>query len=75
MSKCMKCNDTGIFETGNNDLPCDCSAGDVALFNVAGVEGEVTGAEIKRYLLNNSSEPIELGSKPFPASEIPSRKK
>jgi hypothetical protein len=72
---CPICNDTGVDETGNNDLPCKCSAGDIALFNVAGVEGQVTGKEIREYFLNNSPRPIELGSKPFLASEIPGRKK
>jgi hypothetical protein len=43
MPKCSKCDDTGVEETGNNDLPCDCPAGKTALFNVAGVDGKVTG--------------------------------
>lgn len=46
-SKCKKCKN-GVIETGNNDLPCDCPLGDTALFNVAGINGPVTGAEIKR---------------------------
>ncbi|NIT79557.1 MAG: hypothetical protein GWO44_22355 [Thermoplasmata archaeon] len=24
---CDKCGGTGVWETGNNDLPCDCPAG------------------------------------------------
>lgn len=56
--KCTRCNDTGVIETGNNDLPCTCSAGDTALFNIAQVSGRpVTGAEVKRHYLNNSPEP------------------
>ncbi len=47
MPSCKKCNDTGVIETGNNDLPCECPAGDKALFNRAG-EGQISGAEIKR---------------------------
>lgn len=47
MATCDTCSDTGIIETGNNDIPCDCPAGDTAQFNVAG-EGTLTGAEIKR---------------------------
>ncbi len=47
MPKCRDCNDTGTIKTGNNDIPCQCSAGDMALFNVAG-EGIVRGIEIKR---------------------------
>ena len=31
---CPKCRGTGVIETGNNDLPCDCPAGDTAEFSV-----------------------------------------
>ena len=75
MPKCTKCNDTGVFETGNNDLPCDCPAGATALFNLAGVEGPVTGAEIQRHFLNGSPEPIRTGRDPIPASSLPGREK
>lgn len=75
MSKCGKCNDTGVIETGNNDLPCDCPAGSTALFNEAGVEGPVTGEEIRRHFLNNSPEPIKTGGNPIPASSLPGREK
>lgn len=47
---CQKCNDTGVIETGNNDLPCSCPEGDKALFNVAGVDQAITGAELRRRL-------------------------
>ena len=43
---CPECNDTGVIETGNNDLPCECPAGDTALFNDADL-GTVTGAQLK----------------------------
>lgn len=46
--KCEKCRDTGVWETGNNDLPCDCPAGKTALFNVAGFAGPVRGADLDR---------------------------
>jgi hypothetical protein len=50
---CTECNDTGVIETGNNDLPCSCPAGDVAMFNVAGkskpVEGKVVKEENKAW--------------------------
>ena len=68
---CLKCNDTGIIETGNNDLPCDCPAGESALFSVAGVVGAVTGAEMRRHFLNDSPEPIVPGPKNFLASNLP----
>lgn len=42
---CRRCNDRGVIKTGNNDLPCDCPAGDNVLFNTEG--GTLTGAEIK----------------------------
>lgn len=47
---CKACRDTGVIETGDNDEPCRCAAGDKALFNVSTVGGlrQVTGAEIKR---------------------------
>lgn len=45
-AKCAVCGDSGVIETGSNDLPCDCPAGDKALFNVAG-EGKVFGKAIK----------------------------
>jgi hypothetical protein len=42
---CKVCKDRGVIETGNNDFPCDCRAGDTAMFNS---EGRMqTGAEIK----------------------------
>ena len=74
MPKCIKCNDAGVIETGNNDLPCDCPAGATALFNTAGVEGPVTGAEVQRHFLNDSPKPIEIGRDPIPASSLPGRR-
>jgi len=46
---CCKCHGTGVIESGNNDFPCDCPAGDVAVFNVASLKGPVTkrGREIR----------------------------
>jgi hypothetical protein len=72
---CPKCNDMGTIETGNNDLPCDCPAGDMALFNQAGVIGQVTGKEIRRHFLNGSPEPIEPGKADILASSLPGREK
>lgn len=66
---CPKCNDTGIIETGNNDFPCDCPKGDVALFNNAMVlGGSITGTQVRRHFLNNSPEPIK---KTIHISELP----
>lgn len=50
---CSLCNGTGIIVTGNNDIPCNCPAGDQALFNVT-VSGEpspkqMTGVEVREY--------------------------
>lgn len=45
--KCSRCGDSGVNETGNNDIPCDCPAGDTALFNDASW-GAVTGKEWRR---------------------------
>jgi hypothetical protein len=44
---CAVC-DGGVIETGNNDLPCECPAGDTAIFNVTGVEGPISGALVKQ---------------------------
>jgi len=57
---CEKCKNIGIIVTGNNDLPCDCPAGNKALFNQCGVKGPVTGAELRRHFFNGSPEPIEI---------------
>jgi hypothetical protein len=56
-ANCKKCNDTGVIDTGNNDLPCDCPAGETTKFNVCGA-GEVTGAEVKKHYLNDSPYPL-----------------
>ena len=71
--KCKKCNDTGVLETGNNDLPCNCPAGDSALFNMCGVEGPVTGKEMRRHFLNGCPEPIHIGKKNIRAEDLPGR--
>jgi hypothetical protein len=64
---CPKCKDTGVIETGNDGLPgdcppspCDCVIGDKTLFSESLVEGgPVTGAQVKKHLLNDSTEPID----------------
>jgi hypothetical protein len=43
---CLKCSDSGVIESGNNDFPCDCPAGDTAKFNVAD-RGTVSGKMLK----------------------------
>ena len=75
--KCNKCKDTGVFETGSNDLPCDCEAGDKALFNDCEVEGgPITGAEMRRHFLNNSPEPLHgTENEPIYAGMLPGRVK
>lgn len=72
---CSRCKDTGVIETGNNDLPCDCAAGDRALFNEAGVIGPITGAESKRHFQNGCPEPIQIWSGYIHASDLPGRKR
>jgi len=71
---CDKCNDTGVIDTGNNELPCDCPAGDQAMFNEAGVDGPVSGEEVRRHFLNSSPEPIETGGERISADDLPGRK-
>lgn len=46
---CNQCNDTGIIETGNNDLPCDCPAGNEVLFNICGFDTLISGYLLKYY--------------------------
>lgn len=50
---CTRCSNTGIVKTGNNDLPCNCQAGDKALFSVAGADHPVPGRKV-RQLLNSA---------------------
>lgn len=71
---CLTCNDTGVWETGNNDLPCPhCHRGDVALFNDAFVVGgPITGAEVRRHFLNGSPDPI---CHTIHIDQLPSRRK
>ena len=48
--KCTKCDDTGVIDTGNNDFPCDCPAGDKAQFNSCRPGGGVallTGKQVR----------------------------
>lgn len=66
---CGRCKN-GVIETGNNDLPCHCPLGKKALFNVAGVQGQVTGDEIFRHFQNDAPEPIRT---PVDASTLPGR--
>lgn len=47
--KCQKCKDTGVIETGNNDIPCVCPEGDTAIFNDAEL-GAITGKQLKKKL-------------------------
>jgi CheY-like chemotaxis protein len=58
MTLCVKCSDSGVIDTGNNDLPCECPAGDTAVFYEACV-GSVTGAEIRKHYYNGSPEPLD----------------
>lgn len=72
---CNTCKDTGVVNTGNKDVPCCCSAGDTAIFYRSGIEGAVTGAEVRRHFQNDSPEPIEPTSKNIPATALPERKR
>lgn len=75
MFSCLACHDTGYNDTGNNVLPCDCPAGNTALFTVAMVKGAVTGAEMRRFFFNRSSEKIPQWKGYINAEDLPSRKK
>ncbi len=73
MAKCKKCNNTGIIDTGNDDLPCDCDAGTSAQFNIAGVDGSVTGREVRMFFLNSSPFKMSTGKKNILAKSLPTR--
>ena len=73
MAKCTRCNNTGVIDTGNNDFPCSCPAGRTAQFNVAGVNGLVTGEEVERHFFNGSPEPIEPTAEGIDAASLPRR--
>ncbi len=70
---CAKCNGLGAVRRGKNDLPCDCPLGDTAMFNVKGVLGQVTGAEMRRHFLRGSPEPLRIRKRGILASELPGR--
>lgn len=53
MENCSRCHDTGVIETGNNDLPCDCVQGDIAKFNVAGLNNSISGKLLKKLNTEN----------------------
>lgn len=56
LAKCRECGDTGIIETGNNDIPCECPAGDTAvLFNAVGGIQQ-TGKEVRAEFAANAGE-------------------
>jgi hypothetical protein len=48
--KCDRCKDTGKIYIKNQDWPCDCHAGDHALFSVPGVDGGLTGIEMRKHI-------------------------
>lgn len=46
---CAACGGTGVIDTGNNELPCDCEAGDRQIFNVSTPRGvvQMSGKELR----------------------------
>jgi hypothetical protein len=60
MKICRRCKGTGVIETGNNDLPCDCPAGDKHMFNSAWHDQPVSGKELREhpYGLNKTPEEV-----------------
>ncbi|MBT5338770.1 hypothetical protein HN858_03400 [Candidatus Falkowbacteria bacterium] len=76
MVDCSKCNDTGVNETGNNDLPCECPAGDTALFNTVEASEPIPGRLIKRHFYNNSPDPLHYRhGQPYTVAELEARAK
>jgi|GEM_PF-2901839 len=72
---CDTCGDSGTIKMENGDAPCHCNAGNTALFNHPGVEGVMTGLEIKNHFQPDSPEPIELGGHAFFAKDLPERRR
>lgn len=72
---CDGCSDTGVVETGSNDMPCPCKRGMRTRFIIAGVEGEVSGEEVIRHFLRSSPQPIccVLPLHPIHAMDLPGR--
>lgn len=57
MILCENCRDTGVDDAGGGDMPCECPAGDRAVFNVAG-RGQVSGATLKKEWENLRKSPL-----------------
>jgi len=58
LSKCNKCSDTGVIDTGNKKLACDCPAGDSAIFILG--RRIISGAEVKRHYNHQAREKIDF---------------
>lgn len=53
---CQRCGDTGVIETGNNDVGCHCDAGKTAKFSWVGAPGEaLTEGEIRDRILGSGT--------------------
>ena len=72
---CDTCKDTGVVKKKEINVPCGCSIGDATLFCYPGVEGAVTGMEIKSHFLEDAPEPIKLSGRTILATELPERKR
>jgi hypothetical protein len=57
---CTRCGGAGVIETGNNDLPCDCPAGDTALFNTCWHDRPVTKKEMEEFPYGFDKTPEEV---------------
>lgn len=73
MPACKKCNDTGVIETGNNDFPCTCSAGDTAVFNTT--DGQVEGRFIKERMSPYGLPPAPKRTGPITPAEVVKKKR
>lgn len=75
---CATCKDTGIIDTGNNDLPCtDCDRGKDKLFQVAMCGGPVImmGAEVAHRTQRRREPELTIKDGPFGHVLSPYRKR
>jgi hypothetical protein len=68
------CSGFGRKKVEDDELPCACPAGDTALFTDWNVEGDVTGAEMKRHFMADSPDPIRYTGKKINAWALPYRR-
>ena len=75
MTTCVFCGGSGIAKAEDDELPCACPAGDTVLFTNWNVEGDVTGAEMRRHFMADSPELIRSAAQKLRAWDLPNRQR